>query len=288
MGMMRGGAGGATGKSEEVFYLKTEGQQYKVLPIKMTVLVDQSRLPDFLVGLENSPMAIQVMEAEISKPLTPVTKPIFGDKSTYAGMEGGGMGMGPMGMPGGMMPGGRGMMGGGPGGMSRPGEAGMMPGMMPGMMGGPGGGAAVKKGTDVRNAPNKAAERLKAKKDESKTKGEPKNKLDQYYNVIEVTVYGQARFYLAPPAPPEPPPSTASTALGAPKAEATEPEPAKPAEAAPKDEATKKDEPAKPDAPKAEAAAPKEGDGPKPDPSTTKSDAPKADAPKGDAPPPKS
>ncbi len=43
-------------------------------------------------------------------------------------------------------------------------------------------------------------------------KAEPKAKIDQYYNIIEVTVYGQARFYLAPPPPPETPPSTASPA----------------------------------------------------------------------------
>ena len=70
-----------------MYYIKTEGLQFKSLPIKMNVLVEQSKLPDFLVGLENSPMAIQVMEVEIAKPLAPVVKPVYGERSTF------GMGM---------------------------------------------------------------------------------------------------------------------------------------------------------------------------------------------------
>ncbi len=76
---------GAATKSEGVYYLKTEGQvQYKILPIMMKVLVDQAHLPDFLVGLENSPMSIQVMEPEIAKPLMPVIKPVlYADKNAF-------------------------------------------------------------------------------------------------------------------------------------------------------------------------------------------------------------
>ena len=59
----------------------------------MTVLVDQAHLPDFLVGLENSPMTIQVMETEIAKPLAPVVKPVYGERLNF-GMMGGYGGMG--------------------------------------------------------------------------------------------------------------------------------------------------------------------------------------------------
>lgn len=68
----------------------------------MVVLVDQAKLPDFLVALENSPMSIQVKEAEIAKPLTPVVKPVYGERSSF-NMGMGGYSM--MGGSGGMMPG---------------------------------------------------------------------------------------------------------------------------------------------------------------------------------------
>ena len=79
MAMM--GSSAAT-KSGIVYSLPTTPeQQFKILPVRMTVLVDQTHLPDFLVGLENSPMTIEVMETEIAKPLAPVVKPVYGDKS---------------------------------------------------------------------------------------------------------------------------------------------------------------------------------------------------------------
>ena len=289
-GMPAMGAGAT--KSEGVYYLKTEGQlQYKILPVMMKVLVDQAKLPDFLVGLENSPMTIQVMEPEISKPLVAVVKPVkYADKSTF-GMGGmGGMGGGEYGMtmPNMYNP----MM------MNRNNSAG--PNMSSRgmdvssyMMGGSGKAAAApKKGTDIRGV-NKAEERkANIAKDAAKPKAEPKAKLDQYYNVIEVTVYGQARFYLAPPPPPEVPPSVATTPAvpePAPKPEdaAKKDEPAKAEDAAKKDEAPKAESP-KAEAPKADVPAPEapKGDAPKAD--APKPDAPKADAPKADAPTPKS
>ncbi len=103
MGGMMGGMGGGGSNSGEVYYLKSDvPHPYKILPIQLTVRLDQQRLAEFLVGLENSPMAIQVMEPEISKPTTPVVKPVFGESS---------YGMGGMGMMGGR---GMGMPGGGP------------------------------------------------------------------------------------------------------------------------------------------------------------------------------
>ena len=281
------GMGGAV-KTEGVMYLKTEGQvQYKVLPVMMKVLVEQSKLPDFLIGLENSPMTIQVMEPEISKPLVPVVKPvIYGDKNAY-NMGMGGMGeMSMMGSGMGGYPMARNM----PGSNMMPGRESMNYSSGGGMMGMPGmGGApAVKKGTDVRTV-NKADERKKnLAKDAAKPKVETKAKLDQYFNVIEVTVYGQARFYLAPPPPPETPPSTASTAP-APAPAGPEPartEEAKPADAPKKDEAPKPVEATKPETPTAGEAPKAEADAPKAD--APKAEAPKADAPKADAPTPKS
>ena len=271
--MPPGMMGGAGGKTEGVYYLKTEGQQYKILPIKMTVLVDQAHLQDFLVGLENSPMAIQVMEPEIAKPLTPVVKPVYGERSSYGMMGYGGMGEGPGGMGMNM----RGMMGPGMssrqmgemmGGSGRMQQSGMMQGMMPGMMEGRGMGspAVAKKGIDNRSK-NQAAERKAKEKEASKAKAEPKKPVDQYYNVIEVTVYGQARFYLAPPVPAESQPSTAS-APDAPKTEAAQPQPTPAAEALNKEGAAKDVEAPKAETPKPDAAP--KGDEPKAEPSTPK------------------
>ena len=275
-----GGAGMGRGggqKADNVYYLKTEGQQYKILPIKMNVLVEQSRLQDFLVGLENSPMAIEVKEFELGKPLTPVVKPVYGERSAFGMM--GGMGSQMSGMMGEMMGGMRGMAGrqrgmmggaGAPGPGMRAGEMGDMmgaggPGMMRGGM--MGGGAAVvkKQGTSIRGT-NKAEERKNKAKEAAKAKPDTK-KVDQYFNVIEVTVYGQARFYLAPPAPPQPEPSTASASPTPAPEEAKVETPAAqptPAPSAP-DDATKKTDAPQAETPKAEEA--------KPEPSAPKADA---------------
>jgi hypothetical protein len=286
---MGGGMGGpANAPSNEVYYIKTDSQQFKTLPIRMSVLVDQARLQNFLVGLENSPMAIVVSEVEFAKPLAAVSKPAIGEKTSFA-MGGSRMGsggrademmMGSGGAAARAMAGSMGRRAPGPG-MGGGAEAGMAG---RGGMGAPG--ASTKGGVDNRgkNDAKARADREKKEKDAANKKDE--KKIDQYYNVIEVTVYGRARFYLAPPAPPQTQPSTASAppvapptpAPDAPKAAATEaPKPETPAA-----EATKKDE-----APKAEAAAPK-GDEPKadaPKADAPKSEAPKSEAPKGDAAP---
>ena len=288
-GMTDLSSGGGAGKSREVMYLKTESQQYKILPIMVSVLVDQARLANFLVGLENSPMAIEVNEVEIVKPAAPVTKPVYGERSSFN--------FGPMGS-------GRGgddlAMMGGRGRMSQPGmsggamggRAGSYPGMgdgpasMPGggdpRMGGGGGfGGAPKATGGVNNRGKDEAkirrDREKKEKDAAaKAKGETK-KIDQYYNVIEVKVYGRARFYLAPPPAPELPPSTAAAPETPTPAPNPTPEPAK-AEA-PQPEATPADATKGDATPKADSApAPADA---------TKGDAPAKDAtPKADPAPP--
>jgi hypothetical protein len=273
---------GGGGKAAEVMYLKTDSLQFKALPIKLTVLVDQSRLPNYLVGLENSPMSIEVNEVEIAKPLTPVSKPAYGERSSFnAGMSGGGEGPGPGG-PGSMA---RSMAGGGmrPGGMGGPGlmaggGGSEIPGIGRGMGPGGGGGAAGKTAGNgavdnrTKNDAKARQERIKKELEAAKKAKAETKKIDQYYNVIEVTVYGRARFYMAPPAAPAPPPSMAGPAP-APASEAPKPEPA-PAQPPVAPDAPKKDEAPKAETPKVEPAAP----GP---------EAPKADAPKTDTPAPK-
>lgn len=267
-----GGIGGAgpAGRSDEVYSLHADGNPpYKILPIRMTVLLDQARLPDYLVALENSPMAIQVMEPDIGKPTVPVIRPVYGEIAANSGMGPSGPGASRGGMREGYGPGGSG----GPGGMSGyPGmnRAGGSGGMNEADMrrGGPGGmsgmggmaPAATKKGIDLRTK-DRVAER-KAKADAAK-KAAPKKSVDHFYNVIEVTVYGQARFYNTPPpiVPAEPSTSTS------PATPATEPAPIS-------------------DAPKSEMPKP-EGEAPKPaaPEATPPPVVPPADAPKAESPP---
>lgn len=250
-GMMPGmpGMGGMAAQvTDDVYHLDVPSDQYTILPVSMTVLVDQNRLPEFLVGLENSPMAIQVLEFEMLKPVNPVVKPVKGDPATLN------MGMmmpGGMGMPGDpsrmmMMRGGRGEMGG----MNMPGP-GMMPGMYGPMMGrGDMGGASTKKGTDVRSE-NKRKEREEREK-KRKALGRA---IDTYYDIVEVTIYGQARFYNPPPAPPPAEAAVASPGEAAPdaaKADEAKKDGPK-ADEAKKEEAKPAEAPAKPEAPKAEA-----------------------------------
>lgn len=313
-----GGRGGAAA-SENVAYIKTESSQFKIMPVQLTVLIDQDHIQDLLVALENSPMTIQVMDFEWSKPGARVTKPEKGQQMSY-GMggygDGGMMGMGGMmmGAKGGRMGGygGRmmgGMMGMGAGGMGAGyGDGGMM-GM--GGMGGAGGGGNVRKGVDARS--KNYAEQAK-EREAAATKGSGNPLHDPYYTIVEVKITGQARFFNPPPA--EEAPASQADAAAAPtegdaskkeepktegdtakkdEAKKDEGEPAKKDEAAkeetskkeeaPKAEgdATKKDEPAKPEAPKADGDSSKKDEAAKPEGDASKKD----DAPKKDETPKK-
>ncbi len=235
MGPMMGGMGGMgmgmgmgmNAKAAEEFKLlpvPNEKQVY-VVPVYLSVYVEQDRIPDLIVEFSNSPMNIQIIEFAMYKAEPgAVEKPEKGDTPPgMANMRGmGGMGMmsemmmGGYGMPG-MAPGMGGdyernmaMMMAGGGGM--PGLAsGMMPGM-PGMMPGMGKAAKKRQGVDVRaetlaklkgeSEEGEADADAKAKKKDDK----PKN-VDQYYNVVRVDLYGQARFFFPPPKPEEPAPS---------------------------------------------------------------------------------
>jgi hypothetical protein len=203
-GMMKGmgamammGAGAAKQQdSESVYYVKAgNSEQYKILPVQITVLIDQDHVQDLLVELENSPMSIEVKDFELQRPTARVVKPEKG--TTPAGGYGGGM----MGyMMGSMMGGRRGMTG--YGGMMGDMQSQMrmqsqMMGSM-GRMGMPGAAASPeRKGKD-----NRAVDRSKKRKDEEAKVNEAKGPslFDPYFDIVEVTVYGQARFFNPPPA----------------------------------------------------------------------------------------
>ncbi|MBV8309721.1 MAG: hypothetical protein JO344_04905, partial [Planctomycetaceae bacterium] len=215
-----GGAGAVAGAAESLFFVKPANDkgQYKILPIMISVLVDQDHIQDFLVALENSPMSIQVMDFELQRPASRVIKP---EKGTMASLSGYGesmmggimrsqMGrMSPMAGYGGMMASYGSMM-------SRMREQyGMMGGMgMRGMGRGPA--APARKGTDKRST-NRGEVRKEAIKAIETAKGP--SLFDPYFDIVEVKVYGQARFYNPPPADAEVEPSLGETAA---KAAATE------------------------------------------------------------------
>ena len=225
-GMMGGGRmGGAAANTEEVHYLKNESTQFKVMPVQMSVLIDQEHIQDFLIALENSPMSIQVMDFELSKPSTRVVKPEKNMSMSFGYGDAGGMGgmMGMMGRGGMSGFGGNFMRGGmmGRGGMS--GMGGMSESMMKGAMGGGGmmGGAAApqRKGVDARtkDRAKDAAAAVKAVKSAATA-----SMHDPYYYIVEVKIYGQARFFNPPPAEAPVEPSQAEAEKPADPAAATE------------------------------------------------------------------
>jgi hypothetical protein len=275
-GMMggRGMAAAANQETQTVYYVKSgNDQQYKVLPVMMTVLIDQDHVQDLLIELENSPMSIQVMDLELQRPGSRVTKP---EKGT-APPGGGGGRMGGMGggIRSNMMRGmGRGMTGFG-GMMNQMGAMGQM-GMRGGMgrMGGDGmagGTGAARKGIDNRSK-NRADARKKEEEQVSKATGP--SLFDPYFDIVQVTVYGQARFFNPPPEIPALEPSPGDT-LAAPAAnpaagggaspDAKGAPAATPAAAAGADTATKPAAPATDGAaPKVEAVAGAGGNSPAP------------------------
>ena len=84
-GMMGGGGGDERGK--RLLHQARRGadeNQFKILPVLMSVLIDQDHVQDLLVDLENSPMAIQVMDFELPGPSSRVTKPEKGVGGNFA------------------------------------------------------------------------------------------------------------------------------------------------------------------------------------------------------------
>jgi len=266
MGMGGGGGGGEAGNNkpganEEFYSVEAAGGQYRLYPVAIGVLMEQARIQEFLADLQASPVVVQVKELDVQRPTAHVQKPSKSDRNNFAnmaGLEGGRnsygsgrpmifnprMSMGPGGFPGTM---------GQPAGMA---PAPMDTSMSTSMYGGRGGAASKKiqrKGVDLRAEAQSKREEEKAKKEAdpaaAATKAEPPN---PYYDIVQVTVYGQARFYIKPPEPPATPGSGAKAeaspgAADAPKAD--------PSTEAPKDapEADAKDAKAAADADAAKA-----------------------------------
>ena len=217
MGGMSGGGASKTAP-EEVYVLASTSptQKYQVIPVFVSVLIEQNRVLDLIAAFENSPMTIKVVDIELSRPAKFVAKPEKGQTNPTAGygsMGGGGMGE--------MILGSYGMMGGGYGGSGEDYQQQMMSSMRQGqgyggMMRGGGMGAepAKKKGTDIRQEQLK---RIRERQEKGKTSEEgdeadleaedTSGAADPYFNVVEVRIYGQARFYNPPP-PEEPTPET--------------------------------------------------------------------------------
>lgn len=225
MGGMMGGGGAAAQDAGNVYYVKPENDkgQYKILPVLLTVLIDQDRIQDLLIELENSPMSIQVMDFELARPHSKVAKPEKGTTpfGGFAGGMGGGMSsmMSSMMMRGGM---GRGMSGYGGRASEMMGSMSMMQGMDRMRMAGGGGyggmGAAPvaeRKGTDKRSVD---AKKQRTEKEKEALKSHGPTLFDPYFDIVEVTVYGQARFFNTPPALPaaETSPGEVAAAPGAP------------------------------------------------------------------------
>jgi len=230
-GMMGGRMGGAgAGATETIFHVKPANDkgQYKVLPILLSVLIDQDHIQDLLVEMENSPMSIQVMDFELQRPASRVVKPEKGAVANIASGYGygssvmGGMMRGQMRGSMGAMAGYGGMMGSMMSQMTQQYTRGGMAGMGAGMMGrgaiGMAPAAAARKGTDKRTT-----NRGEVRKDETKAVETAKGPslFDPHFDIVEVKVYGQARFYNPPPADAGTEPSPGETAAKA--AESAEP-----------------------------------------------------------------
>jgi hypothetical protein len=230
-GMRRGGMGGGGGNvvaqdGGSVYYIKAGNEsQYKILPVLMTVLIDQDHIQDFLIELENSPMSIQVKDFEMVRPASKVNKPEKGTTPFGGGFGGGmGMGMGMNSMMSSMMRrGGMGGMSGFGGRATEMSSMGMAMGMMGQRMGGMGGGyggmgamggAAVpeRKGIDKRGVD---AEKERKAREKAALDSRGPAVFDPYFNIVQVTVYGQARFFNAPPEEPAAEPSPGDTTAAA-------------------------------------------------------------------------
>ena len=198
-GMGGGMGGGAVGTGEPVKFIQPEGAElFRDYPAFVSVLIDQSSIQNFLVEFENSPMSMRVLEANWVRPSSRIQPPVKGQGfgGYMGGMFGRGSGGGLMGMAGmeGMMGGygmGYGGMDGGgmmPGGM----EMGMMGGMGMGYGGGGFGGAAPSRLKKKRD--------LNERKPESPEENDPEKVtiFDPYYNIVELQVYVQARFFYPP------------------------------------------------------------------------------------------
>lgn len=210
------GGGATTTEPDEIYiFEQAAGQQFREIPVYVAVLIDQSRVLDLIEAFRRSPMSIQVVDFEMKRSDTDIKKPEKGEKNPmFSGYGGyGEMFVGGNSTMMGMM---RGMMGGGGAGMGMPGYGGggmggyeMMGGMggMPGY-GGMGARAPAKpQGKDIASEQfrklQEQQKKAEGKADEKQAATPPpaqKGFSDPYYNIVEVHIYGRARFYDPPPA----------------------------------------------------------------------------------------
>ncbi|MBV8232750.1 MAG: hypothetical protein JO329_22435 [Planctomycetaceae bacterium] len=186
------GAGMQNTNPDVVYSIKTEGHQsnqFKILPIRMSVLIDQAHIQDLLVALESSPMAIQVIDFEMAKPGARVVKPLKGETRNFAGESGDSMSQAYYNI----------------GSARMRAFGGMNTGMREGAyahnsnssMTGPGAAIPSRTGVDQRGV-DRAAKR-KVELEQATGKKAKVSIHDPYYEIVEVTLYGQARIYYPPP-----------------------------------------------------------------------------------------
>ena len=175
--------------ASSIVFTQGAGGQYRLFPVALEVLMEQDKIQDLLAALKNSPMAIDVKELQWTRPPGPVVKPVKAEAGNAANV------LAQYRMNPGTIP----PPGGGRGrtellvqsytmGMPRMGPGGAAP-------------AAPKAtGTDVRGRLQERERMERAKKEgvagaEEEGKPEAPN---PYLNVVQVTLYGQARFYTKP------------------------------------------------------------------------------------------
>jgi len=245
-----GGLGGGSRKAgEPVKFLQPQGvEQYRIYPAYLSVMIDQNSIHNLLAAFENSPMSMRVMEVSWKRPAQRITPPEKGqDLGSLAGMGSAGLGSG-----GGVMGmyGGQAMMG-----MEEYQAAGRMGGGdMASMMQGRMGMGNYGNRSSTRNQRTKVKRDPNARTDADDQDVEEPEKVaifDPYYNVVELQVYVQARFYYPPP-PREEQPESPGDASAAAEAEASLPE----APAMPDAEDALPEAPAMPDAEDALPEAP--------------------------------
>ena len=171
-----------------VYYTKGAGSQYRLFPVALEVLMEQEKIQDLLAELQNSPMAIQVNEVQWTRPPGPILKPVKAEAGEGASV----LAQYRIAPGAGQTAGGRGRT-----------ELLVQPYNMIGM-GGPGAAAAAvpkAAGTDVRTRFQERRRDAARKDGAAKGKDDADEKPEApnpYYNVVQVTMYGQARFYTKP------------------------------------------------------------------------------------------
>ena len=220
MRLAGGGGGNKASANQDLYSVEAAGGQYRLYPVSLGVLMEQSKIQDLLAALKTSPMVIQVRELDVQRPTAHVTKPSTNGTNQFAnmaGMDGGRGGFAPAIFNQTAYPTGANAY--------RPTNA---PNANDPRMAAPAFGTLgsmaytsapvkeVRKGISLRGAPGaekaKKAEAAAKAEAEAAAKVEPPN---PYYDIVQVTIYGQARFYSKPPEAP----ATTTTTESATKAE---------------------------------------------------------------------